>query len=157
MERRDSVTMNRWRWDPIRELEAYSQRLNSLLSQGSDHRSRGEEPISVPDWTPPVDVVERDDEFSLYVDLPGVSKWDVCVTVDDGALHVQGERKQQLAQKSEKIHRRERTHGRFFRSFTLPESIEPWKVHGELREGVLHVRLPKRRYSPAGTVHVKVA
>ena len=157
MERRDNLTMNRSRWNPVRELEAYSQRLHNLLSNRSAQRRRADEPISVPDWTPPVDVVETDEELSLHVDVPGVSKWDLRVTIDDGVLFVQGERKQPPAQTGQKIHRCERSCGRFFRSFTLPESIEPWKVHSELREGVLHVHLPKSRYSKAGAVHVTVA
>lgn len=150
------------RWNPLRELEGISERLNRFLShseaQQTDAQQRdGKELMTVPDWYPPVDVLETDAEYYLKVELPEVNKRDVRVTVENGVLLLQGERKEEPKNTGCRIHRLERPYGRFLRSFTLPDSVEMARVKAEFKDGMLYVRLPKSAQSQAKVIDVKAA
>jgi len=148
-------------WNPLRELEGISERLNRLLSRSGNQQTaqqmNGKELMTVPDWYPPVDVLETDTEYYLKVELPEVNKRDVRVTVDNGMLFLQGERKEEPNDTGWRIHRLERPYGRFLRSFTLPDSVEMAHVKAEFKEGMLYVRLPKSARSQAKVIDVKAA
>src|SRR5689334_8186632 len=109
-------------WNPMREMENLQRRLSSLWDAGHVRRysMTGEnENISVSDWSPLVDITEDDEHYQLKVELPGVRKEDVHVTVENGTLFVAGERKAEKEEKNRKYHRVERSWGRFERSFTI--------------------------------------
>jgi HSP20 family protein len=92
---------------------------------------------------PPADIVEREKEYLIKVDLPDVPKEDVKVLFDDGLLTIKGERKVEKEVKGETVHRTERFYGMFERSFSLPEDVDPKGIHAEAKDGVLTVRLPR--------------
>lgn len=96
------------------------------------------------DWIPAADVEEYVDRFELFVDLPGVSAKDVEITLEAGVLTLSGER--QVARPSELLshHRRERGHGRFYRRFILPDTVDADRVKATERNGVLEVTIPKQ-------------
>ena len=81
------------RWDPFCEFEEMSDRLNRMFSHPALPRTNGKEPMSVADWVPPVDVSETEGEYQIKAEIPDVKKEDVKVTVEDGVLTIQGERK----------------------------------------------------------------
>ena len=150
------------RWNPLRELEGLSERLNGFLSRSKTQQTgarerEGNEWMTVPDWYPPVDVIETDGEYYLKVELPEVKKRDVRVTVDNGMLLLEGERKAESLGTGLKIHRLERPYGRFLRSFMLPDSVEVARVTAEFKEGMLYVRVPKFPQSQAQIIDVKAA
>ena len=91
-------------------------------------------------WTPAVDIVESTDAYTLTADLPGLTKGDVHLTVEDGVLTLSGERK---GESSEFGHRYERAYGKFSRSFQLESGIENSKITAEFKNGLLKVTLPK--------------
>src|SRR5688572_3374586 len=101
------------RWDPFRELEDMSERLNRVF--GRSAVARGEAPskdaLMVFDWAPTVDIVETAEEFQVKAELPEVKKEDVKVSVDRGVLRIEGERKQEKEEKGKKFHRVERSYG----------------------------------------------
>ncbi|MBP8154901.1 MAG: Hsp20/alpha crystallin family protein, partial [Nitrospira sp.] len=90
-------------------------------------------------------------------ELPEVKKDDVKVTVEDGVLTIQGERKQEKEDKGTKYHRIERSYGRFVRSFTLPDSVDESKVKAEYVDGVLLLHLPKSEKAKPKQIDVKIA
>ncbi len=92
---------------------------------------------------PSVDVSETDDEVQVTADLPGLTEKDVEVTLDDGALTIRGEKKEEREEKKRNYHLVERAYGRFERSVALPHGIDPGKVKARFKNGVLHVTLPK--------------
>ena len=81
---------------------------------------------------------------------------DVKVTVEDGVLTIQGDRKQEKEEKGKKYHRIERSYGRFVRSFTLPDTVDESKVKAEYTDGVLHLHLPKSEKAKPKQIDVKI-
>ena len=134
--------MNLVRWDPYRELEEMTNRLNRLFGRATA-TTDGNEMMVRADWTPSVDISETDGEFQIKAELPGVKKEDVKVTLENGILTLQGERKQEREDKDLKFHRVERSYGQFVRSFTLPDLVDDAKVKAEYKDGVLNLSLPK--------------
>lgn len=144
------------RWDPFRELEDMSERLNRVFSRPT-LRNTGKENLTVADWMPTVDISETESEYLIKAELPEVSKEDVKVTVENGVLTLQGERRQEKEEKGRRFHRVERSYGSFVRSFTLPESVDEGGVKAEYKDGVLALHLPKSEKVKPKAIDVKVA
>jgi HSP20 family protein len=144
------------RWDPFRELEEMSERLNRVFSRPS-LRTNGKENLTVADWIPTVDISESEGEYLIKAELPEVKKEDVKVTVENGVLTLQGERRQEKEEKGKKYHRVERSYGSFIRSFTLPESVNESGVKAEYKDGMLNIHLPKSEKVKPKAIEVKVA
>ncbi len=143
------------RWDPFRELEDMSERLNRVFTRPA-LRPSGKEALTVADWMPTVDISETDAEYLIKAELPEVKKEDVKVTVEEGVLTLQGERRQEKEEKGKKYHRVERSYGSFVRSFTLPESVDEAGVKAEYKDGVLSLHLPKTEKVKPKAIDVKV-
>ena len=111
------------RWDPFRELEEVSDRLNRMFARPAAPRTNGKETMIVADWAPSVDISETDGEYQIKAEIPDVKKEDVKVTLEDGVLTIQGERKHEKEEKGKKFHRIERFYGSFVRTFSLPDVI----------------------------------
>ncbi len=118
------------RWDPFCEREDMSNRLHRLYNRSTPPQTNGKETMSVADWVPSVDVSETDGEYQIKAEIPDVKKEDVRVTVEDGVLTIQGERKQEKEEKGKKYHRIERSYGNFVRSFTLPDFVDEEEGEG---------------------------
>ena len=144
------------RWDPFRELEEVSDRLNRMFARPVA-RTNGKETMVVADWIPSVDISETEGEYQIKAEIPDVKKEDVKVTVEDGVLTIQGERKHEKEEKGKKFHRVERSYGSFVRTFSLPDLIEEEKVKAEFRDGVLNLYLPKSEKAKPKAIEVKVA
>ncbi len=145
------------RWDPFRELEEMSDRLNRVFTRPAVRTNGNKEQLTVADWIPIVDISETDAEYLIKAELPEVKKEDVKVTVENGVLTLQGERRQEKEEKGKKYHRVERSYGSFVRSFTLPESIDESGVKAEYKDGVLNLHLPKSEKVKPKAIEVKVA
>jgi HSP20 family protein len=148
------------RWDPFRELEEMNDRLNRMFGRSALARTAGEhgkDAMTVFDWAPSVDVIETNEEYQIKAELPEVKKEDVKVSVDNGVLRIEGERKQEKEEKGKKFHRVERSYGSFLRTFTLPDNTDEAKVRAEFKDGILNVRLPKGAQAKAKAIEVKVA
>ena len=144
------------RWDPFRELEEMSDRLNRMISRPVLPRTDGKETMVVADWAPSVDISETDGEYQIKAEIPDVKKEDVKVTLEDGVLTIQGERKHEKEEKGKKYHRIERSYGSFARSFTLPDLVDEEKVKAEFKDGVLNLQLPKSEKAKPKAIEVKV-
>ena len=94
-------------------------------------------------WTPLMDLVEADDHFVLKADLPGLSEDDVAIEVQDGALTISGERKAERSESDRGWYRVERSFGRFSRSLTLPDGVDPDRIEATFDRGVLTLHIPK--------------
>jgi HSP20 family protein len=94
-------------------------------------------------WIPAMDLVEEADHFVLRADLPGVSEQDIKIELEGDVLTISGERKSEHEQRKEGYVRVERASGRFSRSLTLPEGIDPESIKADYEGGVLEVRIPK--------------
>lgn len=145
------------RWDPFRELEEMSERLNRVFARPATRTTNGKENMTVADWTPSVDISETDGGYLIKAELPEVKKEDVKVTVENGVLTLQGERRQETEEKGRRYHRIERSYGSFVRSFALPESVDESGVKAEYKDGVLNLHIPKSERVKPKAIEVKVA
>jgi HSP20 family protein len=155
------MNLTRWepmqRWDPFRELEEMSTRLNRLFREPGARELADNGGLALADWTPAMDVQETDAEYLVKTDLPDVKKGDVTVSVQDGQLCVSGERKHEKEEKGKRFHRLERAYGRFERRLGLPTDVDPTKIAAEFKDGVLQVHLPKSATARPQTIDVKVS
>ena len=99
--------------------------------------------VSSQRWVPEMDLVETEEHYLLKADLPGMKQDDVSIEFHDGALTVSGERKIEYERKEKGFFRLERSFGKFSRSLTLPDGVDPEAVSASFDRGVLEVQIPK--------------
>jgi len=104
--------------------------------------SRGEE-LSNRTWAPPVDVRETEESFVVTAELPGLSKDDISITLENNILKLAGERRFERDTKEEEFHRIERSYGSFTRAFSLPSRVTSDNVAAEFKDGILTITVPK--------------
>jgi len=149
------------RWNPARELAAWPSDLFGIQREvnrlfDSVYRGSREDDYSLSAWTPAVDIVEHDSEYVVKLELPGVNKEDVKITIESNILTIQGEKKQEKETNKENYHRVERNYGSFQRSFTLPTTVKSDKIDAVYKDGVLTVALPKAEEAKPKQIEVKV-
>ena len=110
-----------------------------------------------PMFTPAVDIEETADEFVFKADLPGMSQKDVKVNLMGDTLTIRGERKQESERKEGSMHRTERIHGSFERSFRLGVPVRNDSVKAQYHDGVLEVHVPKAEEAKLREIEVQVA
>ncbi len=92
---------------------------------------------------PAVDVTEKDKEFEVTAELPGLDEKDVEVKLANGNLTIKGEKKEEKEERKKDYYVSERRYGSFVRSFPLPEGVNPDKIEASFAKGVLTIKLPK--------------
>jgi HSP20 family protein len=105
-------------------------------------------------WTPPCDVFETAKEIVIKAELPGLTKEDVNVSVENNLLTVSGERKFEEETRRENYHRIEFAYGEFRRSFTLPQFVDAAKITAAFKDGILTLKLPKREEAKPKQIEV---
>lgn len=92
---------------------------------------------------PNVDIAESDKEYTITVEVPGVDKEGIQISLDDGTLTIRGEKKQEKEEKNKNYHRIERSYGSFQRVLSLPNDADSEKIDATFKNGVLTLTLPK--------------
>lgn len=145
------------RWDPIRDLMVLQDRMNQLFEDATERRARAgteaRDAANSVDWVPAADVYEEEERYIVAVDLPGVDRSALEIDIENSQLAIRGNR----AHEVQTEHRRERPQGKFARTFGLPPSIDPERIEAEYKDGVLYVRLAKRKEQKAQRVEIKVS
>ena len=131
------------RWDPFRDVAALQDRINRIFNESFGRSRDLDDDVSLYDWRPPVDIYETAAGIVLKVELPGVNKDDVSVEVKENVLTLKGERLLDPEIKDEHYYRKERSFGKFNRSFSLQEPIKPDLIKASFKEGVLTVEIPR--------------
>jgi HSP20 family protein len=149
--------MNLIKWNPFNELEDISNRLNQMFGRPVVSAAADQQMLKVADWTPSVDISETDQAYLIKAEIPEVKKEDVKVTIDDGMITIQGERKMEKEEKGKKFHRIERSYGSFVRSFRLPDGVDESKAKAEFKDGMINVTLPKSEKAKSKAVEVAVS
>ncbi len=144
------------RWDPFRDVAALQDRINRIFNESFGVSRELDDDVSLYDWRPPVDIYETTGGFILKVELAGVEKEDVSVEVKDNVLTLKGERLLDPEIKDEHYYRKERTFGKFHRSFTLQESIKPEQVKASFKSGVLTIAVPRPTEEKSKQVTVNI-
>jgi HSP20 family protein len=107
-------------------------------------------------WTPEVDVIEEENKYILKMDLPGLSKEDVKISVENDTLKISGEKKYENEEKKKNYHRCERYYGKFERSFNIGKEIDTEKIEANFKNGVLNLELAKAESAKPKSIEVKV-
>jgi HSP20 family protein len=125
-------------WDPFADLasvDPFNQFFNNQSFNPFGLVRNREQSLTSPSFLPPVDVYE--DEHTITVQ-------DIDVRVENSVLTISGERRLENEERKENYHRRERSYGRFTRSFTLPSTVDPENINAEFNNGLLKITLNKR-------------
>ncbi len=138
------------RWNPHRNLSTFDRFFDSVIN-GSEEGSL----LAAPN-TPNVDIKETKDEFLVSVELPGLSKEDVDVKIENGVLAISGERKFERDEEKEDYRLVERRYGNFCRSFDLGENVDTGKVGATMDKGVLTVALAKKEADKPKKIEVNI-
>ncbi len=106
-------------------------------------------------WTLPLDVQAREDEFVLTASVPGFKAEEIEISVQEDSVSLRAERKSERTEKQNGYLLREIRGGSFARQITLPAPVEAGKVEAGLENGLLTVRLPKAESAKVKTITVK--
>ncbi len=106
-------------------------------------------------WSPALDLYQNADNVVAVVELPGMRKEEIEISLHDGTLTISGERKSESVE-GEKSERTERVAGKFRRTVTLPTRVESDKVNATYRDGILTVTLPKAEDAKPKQIQVNV-
>lgn len=140
-------------WQPFDTLRGEIDRIFEEFSCGFWPTGFGRRLLDVePFWrrepaadylAPAVDVAERDKEYQITAELPGLDEKNVDISVVDDLLTIKGEKQEETEEKEKNYYMSERRYGSFQRSFRLPSDVEQDKIEASFRKGVLTVTLPK--------------
>jgi HSP20 family protein len=101
---------------------------------------------------PRMDISEEENQYMISMDIPGLTKADISIKVENGTLKVEGERKDE---RKGKHHHAERAYGKFIRSFSLPDDVDSAKIEAKVDNGVLELKMPKNK--KALPIEIKIA
>jgi len=148
------------RWNPTGDLTSGLFDMQRDINRMFDTFFRGgmqdEGNIFQTGWTPAIDIAEYEREYHVRVELPGISKKDVNLTMQGNILTIRGEKKQLEDPKNVNLHRSERWFGTFQRSFALPSTVQSDKIEASYENGVLTITCPKAEEAIPKVIDVKV-
>ena len=144
-------------WDPLRDLLVLQDRMNQVFADATQQRTRGkaenDSEIEPADWFPAADVYERTDHYLVAIDLPGIERSALDISLEDNRMAVRGVR----VVEDQDSQRFERPTGRFLRRFDIPPTVDQEAIAANYKDGVLSIKLPKRREQKAQRVEIKVS
>ena len=143
------------KWDPFKDLVNLRDTMNRMFSESGPPRRGWDEDFTTSSWAPRVDIFEKGDNIVMKAELPGISKEDIDINVENNILTLKGERKREKEVEEENFYRIERYHGTFSRSFTLPRTVDPEKIDAKYRDGVLELTLPRAEEAKQKKIQIK--
>ncbi len=111
---------------------------------------------SVSKWYPAVDVLESKDSYLIRAELPGMKREDIKVEVKDGTLVLSGERKSEKPADGVEYRHVERVTAKFWRSFSLPETVKQDGIEATYKDGILEIRVPKAEEGKPRQIEISV-
>ncbi len=106
-------------------------------------------------WNPRVDLSENEEAYFIELDVPGLTKEDIHLSLHEGTLTISGERTLERKKEGTDFIRVERTSGNFYRSFSLPKSVDKTKIQAEYENGVLNITVPKAEESKPQKIDIR--
>lgn len=140
-------------WSSLDRLSSFRDEVNRLFDLSYPTRDSG----LFSGWSPALDVYDDKDHFVVTVELPGMKKEDIGLTLHDGVLTVTGERKHEREGKEGETFRSERYFGKFQRSVTLPAAVDTAQVKASYQDGILAINLPKSEEAKPKQIEVSVS
>ena len=143
-------------WNPLHDLVSLQDRMNRLFEDATQRRAADAETsdeVEGADWYPAADIYESAAEYTVAVDLPGIDRATLDISIDDNRLTIRGTR----AVPDTSQQRRERPEGKFLRTFSVPASVDQTDIKADYKDGVLRVHLPRRPERKARRVEIKIS
>jgi len=140
-------------WPAFGRLTDLRDEIDRLFEAPLTELARGTQLLS--GWTPALDLHEDKDGFVVKMDLAGMKKEDIDVSLHDGSLSISGERKSEDTHENAEVYRAERFVGRFQRTVTLPAPVAADKIKAQYKDGVLTITLPKTEEAKPKRIDVK--
>lgn len=143
-------------WNPLHDLVSLQDRMNRLFEDASRHRAAEagvNDELESPDWYPASDVYEIENEYIVAIDLPGIDRSSLDISVDDNRLTIRGSRPEPEAT----LHRSECPRGTFLRTFSIPSQVDQQSIEADYKDGILRVHLSKRAERKPQRVEIKVS
>ena len=125
----------------LKEMESEMDRLWDTFLFGRPKKVKAKEEG---EWFPAVDITETDEGIVVSAEIPGMNSKDIDISLSEGVLIIQGERKFAKETSEETYIQIERSYGTFRRTFTIPRTIDQEKIKASYKDGVLRVVLPKK-------------
>ncbi len=137
--------------DMLREMMELQKRMDRMMEEmfrefsASPSRSERSQDFGYADIfrEPKTDILEDDKEYVIITEIPGVDKKDIKVNVDGNVLKISAESKKEDYQKDKNLLRKERSLTKYYRTFVLPDYVDPKKAKATYKNGVLTIRFPK--------------
>jgi|SRR5688572_12045780 len=141
-------------WNPLNDLVSLQDRMNRLFEDATQRQGHdpGDE-VEKTDWCPAADVYENEAAYTVAVDLPGIDRTTLDISVDEDTLAIKGIKPGLETTQ----HRAERPKGKFLRTFSVPAAVDLNEIKAEYKDGVLQVHLPKRPERKAQRVEIKIS
>ncbi len=143
------------KYNPNNSLFGLKSNMDKLFDEffGLDKGIWPESTLSV---VPAVDLEETEDAFKITAELPGMTKKDIKITLENNVLSISGEKKGEKEVKEKNYHRVERSYGKFHRAFELPGAVNRDKIEAEYKDGILSISVPKTEEAKPKQIEVKV-
>lgn len=149
------VTTPSTNWSPFEQLASLRNELSRLMAAPSSEMPRSTEFFN--GWVPALDIYEAKDTITVIVELPGMKREQIDISLHDGALTVAGELTPAAEFAESETYRAERPRGRFHRSVSLPKPVDADKVSAAYKDGILTVTLPKAEEAKPRQISVAAA
>ena len=153
-------SLTRWQrpemaiWPGFGRLTDLRDEIDRLFEAPLAELTRGSQLLS--GWTPALDLFEDKDNLYVRVELPGMKREDIDLSLHEGSLSISGERKGEEKLKDSEVYRAERFFGRFQRTVSLPTAVAAEKVKAHYQDGILTVTLPKAEEAKPKHIDVNI-
>ena len=154
---KEQVPARRADVDPFRGFQREMNRLfDDFLNDVPLALRPGERGLAAGGFNPRVDVSETDKEVRVSAEMPGMDEKDITVEMDDAAITIRGEKKEEKEEKGKNWYTREQSYGAFHRIVPLPTSVDGEKANAKFKNGVLTITVPKREEEQAKRKAIKI-
>jgi HSP20 family protein len=141
---------------PSRELEEMGRRFEDDFIRPIVRAVWDRIPREVKEWTPSIDIFEKNDNFEVKVELPDVKQEDIDLSLSEDTLTIRGERRPESSIKDEDYYHSEIVYGSFYRSIGLPSSIDTKNVEAAYEDGILRITLHRAPEAKPKKVNIRV-
>jgi len=142
-------------YEPWSLLNHFRRDIDQMLARTGETSTNGDSTIATSAWVPAVDIKEETQQFVIEADIPGVEPKEIDIAMENGVLTLKGERQSVHKDEGKNYKRVERTHGTFYRRFSLPDTADAEKVTASGKNGVLQITIPKRELAQPRKITVQ--
>ena len=144
---------NRDIYDPWSDFKSLQNEINDLFNVD---RFQGYTGLFDRNFSPSIDVVETENDYSIICELPGIDQKDIDLSIASNVLTLKGSKKEEKEDRKGKYYRKESWSGNFQRTLPLPLAVNSEKVTADLKDGILKITLPKMEEAKPKSIAVKV-